>query len=561
MMRRPLLSLLLILLLLSLAAPSALALRYVVNSGDWTEVYSVMQLAAHEGVPAHFATSERHALIIHNDLPRGDDIFVINSRRQPYMAGFAGFLESKGFGSVIAEDYDNVNLAMADRSGLGRFIVVDPAYSYNALSVAAYALHDGAFVLFANQELLLEVEDFLEERDVESILIYGTVSGPVKDALEPYGPEIINENGDKFLNNIEVARRTLEHENIGQVILTNGDFMEQEIMSSRQAIVFVGRNSVPPPVAEFLQEANVGVGVLIGNELVRSALSIRRQTGISTIVKFGRDARVPSGGIGAVEALDMYYLPPLELSIEDRAIRYNTATNRIEIVIANTGDSPVYIKGSYTLRHDEGIQVVGDEQAVFLDAGEEKTITYALEERILDDEFLADLFILYGESPSSLEFLLERQETPVEIIDFADESRLLITEVFYSEREEGLLILVENPGGSLVYADAEVVDIALNDELETIGAEERIEVESESGGMLRIPFTLTEDDIANNEEVRVRLFYGEREDALVKVIEERYPLEIRSGASWLSYAPYAVALLLLLLILRKRKEKNGEKRR
>ena len=73
-------------------------------------------------------------------------------------------------------------------------------------------------------------------------MIYGNVDREVKNTLAKYNPEIINKEGDRFLNNIEIVKIS-EIKHSKQAVLTNGEFIEQEIMSGSEPVVFIGTNN------------------------------------------------------------------------------------------------------------------------------------------------------------------------------------------------------------------------------------------------------------------------------------------------------------------------------
>jgi hypothetical protein len=53
-------------------------------------------------------------------------------------------------------------------------------------------------------------------------------------------------------------------------------------MSGEYPTLFIGTNNVPDEIRNYIKSSNIEVGVLIGNELVGSATTVRRETGIST---------------------------------------------------------------------------------------------------------------------------------------------------------------------------------------------------------------------------------------------------------------------------------------
>ena len=225
--------------------------RILSNSGDWRDVYSVLQYGSLTEKTANFLVSDRHATLILNQIPKNDHIWAISSKDVPYIVGYESLLKSKGY---TAEEfaYDNINLELAKLlEDVTSFIVIDDSYGYNAVSVAPYAAIMRSYVLFADRNNAREVEGFLDDRKVDKILIYGQIDREVKNILEKYNPEIINNNGDRFLNNIEITKKYQEIKHAKQAILTNGEFIEQEVMSGTEPVIFIGTNNVPDVLRQF----------------------------------------------------------------------------------------------------------------------------------------------------------------------------------------------------------------------------------------------------------------------------------------------------------------------
>ena len=379
----------------------------LVNSEDWQDVYSAEIYSNLIGKTVKFLVSTRHAQLIQYELSRPPaTTLILSSDDLPFAVGYEGMLESEGF-DVIERSFDrgemNLELARA-LPEINKYIVIDPSYGYNAVSVAPYAVRGKYYVLFADANNVDDIVDFFAGRDLEELILYGSLSREVRDALAPFDPEIINHDGDRYRNNIEIVRRYLEMNPTKQVILSNGEFIEAEIMTGSQAVLFIGTGNVPEVVKDFIREQGLEVGVLIGNQYVGTATSIRRQTGMSVFVKFARGARNPSGPIAQVEGLDIFYLPSYNPRISVYSITYNQISGRLEVTIKNEGSYSTYIRGTYTLNYgDNERQRIGDVDPVFLDANKYKTLTYEIGQ--LTGDIVVDAFILFGESPFSLDFL------------------------------------------------------------------------------------------------------------------------------------------------------------
>ena len=545
--------------------------RILSNSEDWRDVYSVIMYGNLVGTPANFLVSDKHATLILNSIQKDSHIWAISSKKVPYLIGYKNVLESKGY---TAEEFvfDNANIELAKKlDSISNFIVIDDSYGYNAISVAPYAAVTKSYVLFADKSNIKDIDKFLSATKISRILIYGNVDREVKSALSKFNPEVINKDGDRFLNNIEIVKKYQEIKNSKQAVLTNGEFIEQEIMSGSEPVLFIGTNNVPDVIREYVKKSSIQVGVLIGNELVGTATIIRRQMGISVFVKFAQGARAPKGAISQVEALDMFYLPIYSLNIELESVKYNKATNKLEVALRNTQSQAVYFIGTYSLTaSDKSRQTVGDSVANFIDANEVKTVTYDVEP-MADAEISADVFIIYGESKGSLEKEI-RKTLQVQTVKVLDECDVKISKVAFGKSSKSFYIGIENNGKVDCYADAEIIDVLISGEKNTFGANKPIPLKSGASGNIIIKADKMEpEDIAENEKVKVRVYYGERENTLVKVIEGTYDLGVKSfdlisafavlPTSAVDYGFYLlliVIVFLIIFVIRKRRKKKSD---
>ncbi len=550
---------------------------YISNSADWQDVYSVLSYANLIGRGGVFLVSTRHSTLLINQLNTQNNYLIVSSSENPYVIGYESVLQSRGFNEVDEIRVNNVNLEMARRlpETVEDFIILDDSYGYNAISVAPYATISKSYVLFTNQRNINQVYNFLQSRNVNSIIVYGQVDRSVKERLEEYNPDIINE-GDRFLNNQEIVDRYQEfHSQINgepkrQAILTNGEFIEQEIMSGVEPVVFIGRANVPEQVREYIQKSDIDIGILIGNELIGSATFIRRELGISVFVKFAQSARAPTTAISPVEDLDRFYLPRYILNLDIFTVRYNRLANQIEVTYQNLVDLSAYLKGTITLRFEDGTQLVGDENAIFIDKSEFKTIIYRekangdpLDE--MQGDITAEVFTIFGESPRSLEYQLRKTVT-VETVDILDEAEIEFGKVLYDKRSGKFLVEIRNIGDVDAFVDLEVIDLLINDELVTFGADEVIFIEAGDSKFIEVTVDMADEDIDSNPKIRIRAYYGERERSLVKIIEGEFSYGFTGfgyvtgqvlkdiGKNVILYLPVIVIVILLILILGMKKK-------
>ncbi|MCP3686329.1 MAG: hypothetical protein GY861_27105 [bacterium] len=522
--------------------------QIIVNSADWRDVYSAMVYSQIIKVTPNFLVSDRHGPLILNSIPKENHIWALSSKSVPYIVGYEGIISGKGY-SVEEFTYDNMNLELAeDLPDVNNFIVIDDSYGYNAIAVAPYARITDAYVFFADATNIDDVDDILADRTINELIIFGHVDREVRDTLAKYGPEIINEGGDRFSNNVEIVKKYQAKSDGKQVILTNGEFIEKEIMSGKEPVLFIGSNNVPDQIGNYIRGSNIEVGVLIGNELVGTATFIRRQVGISVFVKFAQGSRAPQGSISQVEALDMFYLPVYTLNLELDSIQYNQATNKLEVTVRNTEEQAIYFKGTYTLNEEGGVtQSVGDDAAVFIDGNSLKTVTYDVEQ-MADGKIAADIFIIYGESSGSMEKEIRGKAVFVETVKILDNAEIQINSVEY--KNKFFYVEIENIGDVKTYVDLEVIDVLIAGEPFTYGLAKVSDLDVGEIKKLRVKADpeLEDEDFEDNELVKIKAYYGERENSLIKILQAELPLEVvKFGAA--DIAVYGLAVLIILLII------------
>jgi len=547
---------------------------YISNSGDWEDVYSVMLYSSITGGTGYFLVSTRHSTLLINQLNKNNNFLIVSSSDNPFVVGYKSVLESREFDNVEEIRANNINIEMANRlpDTVKDFIVIDNSYGYNAISVAPYAALSKSYVLFANSRNINQVYTFLKSKSVNSLLIYGQLDKEVKDRLAEFNPETINEQ-DRFLNNQKIVdkyqalHKKLFGEPKSQAILTNGEFIEQEIMSGVEPVVFIGRANVPDQVRDYIKASDIDIGILIGNELIGSATFIRRELGISVFVKFAQSARAPTTAISPVEDLDRFYLPRYVLDLDIFRITYNQLSNRIEVTYQNLVDLATYLKGTITLRYPDGTQILGDEDPIFIDKLQFKTLIYTniTPIDISKGNITAEVFTIFGESKKSLEYTLRKTVT-VETISVIDNSNIEFGKVLYDKASGKFLIEIINIGDVDVFVDLEILDLLINDEIVTFGSDEIVFIKKGESKFVEVTVNMDEEDLTNNPRIRVRAYYGERERNLVKVIEGEFEYGYTGfgyvageflkgiGKNIILYMPAIIILILLFLILGMKKK-------
>ncbi len=556
-MRKLIFIILLLLILNTGYANAQQAGQVVINSADWGDVYSAVMYANFNNMPYFFAISEPHARVIPQYLNKNLDVRLFESESVPYLVNYKNIIEQGGL-TVVDEtkstDGRDLNLKLASELDINRFIIVDDQYGYNAISAAPYAAKSGSWVLFANRDNIDEVNDFLNSRNVEKILIYGHVDRAVKDELNGFDPEIIDE-GNRFDDNLAIVSKFIKLSPTDSVILSNGEFIEGAIMSGDSPVIFIGANTVPAQVIEFVKSNDIKGSTLIGNELVGSGQVLKDATGISVIVKFGQGRQV-TGEMSLIEDLDKFYLPRYELSLDAVSAQYNEATKQLEIIYRNDADMGEFFKSSVgIMAGDERVGTVGDDTARYIESNSDSGRTYDIDLTAYarSSDLSAIVTSEFGEAPGSLNLLLTKI-LDITLISVEDDSKISVSGVNYDKGTQRLELTVENTGSVPCYVSPSITMLIEGDEeILRLGNSIPIEVGEKQTVSTRVE--LTRADLADNPEVPIHADYGERSEILVKNLDEILPLNVTGGISTgLHLAVFALLLIIAAAVVWSRRK-------
>lgn len=431
-----------------------------------------------------------------------------------------------------------------------KFVVIDPAYGYNAISAAPYAVKANSYVLFVDHRNINDVVTFLKGHPPTSLIIFGQVDREVKDGLAAFNPETINK-GDRFSNNLAMVDLYMKLKSAKQVVLTNGEFLEEGLMSGADPVIYIGKTNVPTVVQQYIQKSGIEVGILIGNELIGTATTIRHLLGISVFVKFAQGARTPQGAIAQVEDLDRFPMPTYDLNLVIQSIVYNKATNSLEVTYHNPTDLALYFKSTITVHDGANQKTTGDNDALFLDKLGSKTVVYntasdGSQLLFQGQNLTADVLTIYGEAPNSLEDTLQAT-LDITQVEVTDNSVVNITSVYYDKSRQAFVVTLTNIGPVDAYAEPEMENLVINDQSTNYAAETPVLIKKGQSVDVPIAVTMTTPDFAANPEVTVRAYYGERELSLIKTTEGSFAF--RFGGGYGQYIVYAVVVVVILALL------------
>ena len=534
--------------------------NYVIsNSENWQDVYSSIMYANLKGIESDFLVSTAHGPILLNGINKDYNLLIVSSKNNPLVFNYPSLARSKGFDPVEEIEVSSANLELIDKlPEIKNFIVVGDSFGYNSMAVVAYALATDSWVFLANRANIDDIDAILEIRGVNNLVLYGYVDSEVTETLAKYNPEIIN-SGDRFQDNINMVKKYSEVGSISQIILSNGEFIEKEIMQGKNTLLFTGSENVPTKIADYIKSSDIEIGVLIGNELIGAATNIRQSTGINVMVKFARSAREKTSGVSPVEGLDLFYIPVPNLNLSIHSIKYNKATSTLEVTYISNSNMPAYFKGTITLITSSGNIRVGDLEEIFIAPGDFKTVIYE-GVNVPDENLSAQVYVLYGETPTSLDRVFQGTYD-VQIVNILDRCELDIKKLRYNLQDKAFIVKVKNIGDVECWVSIELKDIKINRLKQTLGSDAPEKIFPKRSKKIFVYERLTESDLENNPFVNVIAYYGERKDSLVNIFSKTFELKYQRF-KLLTYIIFMLIFIIIffiiLFIIARRREKEDD---
>ena len=519
---------------ISIISASGAQDQIVINSGEWQDVYLGTYYASLSNIDSKFVISGEQSSILLPMLDRKKiNMLLIESDRKPIVFNYQTSLESIGFNvERIFFSGTALNIELAKRANTKKFIIIDGTYGYNAISVAPYAAMENFFVIFANKDNIDILYSYLKDNGVEMIIIYGYVDNVVKTRLAEFNPVTINK-GSRFDNNIELLKR---YKNITRIILTNGEFIEESLISGKEPILLLGKDRVPDQVVEYLRGSGIKTGLAIGNELSGVGHLLKEKTNMTIFLKFGQG--FGDSGSSEIKSLDMFPLPKYDLEMDINSVKYNRATKELEVTYENKGNTGTYLSSSIEIL-SSGVRIttIGDKESVYVNRGSSLTVGYETE--LNGQNFTAKFTTMFGEVPGSFERVLYK-EMNIEMIELLDNSLLNISKVSYDKSAHKINVEITNMGEVKTYAKTQIKLVIYGDERIMVQDKAMLLEPGASKDAVFIT-TLSDTNIEENPELNVRINYGERESVLIKVLEGSYPLILTGD--------YTILIIVVILLI------------
>lgn len=529
----------------------------VVNSKNWQDIFSGILYSQITGKKGYFIHEPSGSFVLEKLAQEKDKkIFYIKGEKQ-IAYGFEIILRGKGFDvKTYNAQGKNTAIDLARKAGVKNFIIVDGVYGYNAIAAAQYAILTKSFILFADRTNVDEIISVFNELNAEKIILVGRLDAEIREALENenFKLDIIN-NGNKIDDSIELAERFLNIKKVNQVHFTQGDIIEISLMDGKFPTLIVGTEVVPDSVINFLKSRDeIETGVMIGGGGTSLAKFIRDKTGINTFVKLGI---IKTNEPSVIYNLPLFKIPVYDVALDIVEVNYNLLTNKLEVTYENPINLPLYF---LTVQHrilldEKELGLVGDENVVFLDKNEKKTLFYDVDlVKYKDKKLVLDSTVLYGERAGSLDVRLNKK-TRIGFIEVEDNSFIELEKVFYDKRLGRFELFVKNTGETVVYVKPSVTNILVEGVKENF-AGNKVKITQGKTSKLIVNAKLTWQDLKENPQINVLLLYGERKNALINELSESVELVIKT-TNYLIYIIGITAILIIMIIILIRWKRNN----
>lgn len=515
----------------------------LINSRDWEDVYSGMVAGRLVSKDFLFLTSGDSALSVPSRMFNEGNTLLLESRDKKVFVGFSGYLKQEGYSPAIYDYDESINLQLTRDLDVDSFILMDSAYPYHAISVAPYAIFTNSFVVFIDGRNAREVRTILESK-AKRVMVVGYLPREVSDIISSLNPEILVE-GDKYEVNIEMAKKFNALSGAKQVSLTTGDFLQEVLINDFNAAVFLGFNNVPESTEKYLGESDIKSMVLVGNiiplgERVKERLASQynKKVGVQALLgqTYGEEG-------GSYKSLDYFFLPIILPEISVEGYNYNQLTKNLEVTYRNPGELTTFFKSTISLLDSDEEITVGDEDAEVIYTEKTKTLIYPI--NLETRNVRGSILTIYGESPNSLELTITTAVETIPFISINDLSSINITSVKYDKINKAFYINVKNTGKVKVYVNLELLDIIVDGLLEDLASPKLVSLEVGESIDIKVRARLSDLDIEENDPVHVKAYYGQRDSAMFKILEDDFPLFLRKT----EYIKYGAIITLVVLII------------
>lgn len=257
------------------------------------------------------------------------DMVMLYRNNQTWQNIYSRILYAKINNQSVEYKNEYDNLYYANELQPKNFMILDSNNKIGAVSVISYCVLTKTYVLFVDNKSVDGILNFLENKNINNLIIYGKVDSEVLNKLLNYHLQRID-FGNDVENNIQVTKEYLQIKNSTTMILTTGKFLEQSIFSGEDPVLIVNEKYINHTI-EFILQNDITTLILIedffndsqnmskivqngeltdyatdiinNNPTTKLSSIIKNRTGVGIFVKFSN--QLPNG---TIEKLNTFYL-------------------------------------------------------------------------------------------------------------------------------------------------------------------------------------------------------------------------------------------------------------
>ena len=445
--------------------------QVIINSENWEDVYSSAIYSNLNNIEFKYIsdTDDVDEFIKYQINKNNNKIFYIEGIN-PISSSLENKLKNNNFEiTKVLKKEKNINYKLStELKNFESLILLDSKYSYNAISVLPYANLKSQYVLFTNKKNIDENKILIEK--FNNLLLIGKLDREVSDYIKNLDNKEITyiDEKNKFLNNLKITKLLLDKLQTKVVILSNGELLEEDILSGNKPILFIGKNEIPEKVYEFIEENNIKQGVLLDKTKIEKIRELKKNSGIENIyLKISKGYADETKDQLSQRPLGIFKIIPKESQIDILSINYNKVTEEFLIEIVNNGDSNSFVKTTlFLFENEKKIETISKDFIEEVLIKEIVTHSIPYKNFILKEEFKFQVNVLYGENKDLLD-KEAKKDLEVEVITLIDDSNIEIKNVIYDFKTKRFKIQVENKEDKEVYVQLKLEDVLIDEEKES----------------------------------------------------------------------------------------------
>ncbi len=533
----------------------------LINSQDWKDVYGGILYANYYGYNVFYTNSPNPAGLF-NILPK-DEIVLVESKSKPFISNLEAQLKAKNYIITNKIEVSNGDIELKPDSISDSYLIVEEDYPYLSIPAGAYAKATNSWVLIVNDDNLDDVVKLVS--NAKKVILVGKFKRNIYEALKPYATEEITGNS-KYEIAKEIGDKFMDVKPTKNLIITEGKYLERELLYGSAPVLFVGTNFLPKETKDFIFQHNIKTVVAIGSQLTYVGEKIREVTNkkVAVFVKFGQS----TPGINpSIYALSFFPLPVPKIGLSVVEAVYDPSQKKLLIHFKNTGETGVYEFTTFRVVDEEGKEVAsgGDEDTIFLGLGEELWRSYDVTISDFTKNLSVEVYTSYGEDPENMiSYLTESGKfgpplsLPLKIKEVKDSSQIEVLSVVYNKNAKAFIVKVKNTGNTKAVVVIKLIDVKIHGIKRSLSSEP-VTIRPGEEREVVIRADLDEADLLELYEVKLEADYGENTPVKFQVIKKN--VEITSGLmKYIIYGGVVLGIIVIIVLFLKIKGKRGQKK-